>query len=58
MCISSITTSALETSFSNLLSAMGADSSDASSQLCNFVQALASGMPQARSSGKLVHTTA
>jgi hypothetical protein len=55
---SSGTTGALETSFSNLLSAMGADSSDASSQLGSFLQALAGGMPQARSSGNLINTRA
>lgn len=51
-------TGALESSFSNLLTALGADGSDAASQLGSFLQALASGMPEARTSGNLVNTTA
>lgn len=51
-------TGSLESSFGKLLTALGADSSDAASQLGSFLQALASGMPEARTSGNLINTTA
>lgn len=50
--------SSLETSFSSLLSALGADSSDSQSKLASFLQALADKLPQAGSSGNLINTTA
>ena len=51
-------TSSLEGSFSSLLEALGANSSDAHSKLAGFLQALAGKLPQAGSSGNLIHTTA
>lgn len=50
--------SALETSFSSLLDALGADSSDSQTKLASFLQTLADKLPQAGSSGNLVNTTA
>jgi hypothetical protein len=50
--------SSLETSFSSLLEALGADSSDAQSKLASFLQTLADKLPQSGSSGNLINTTA
>ena len=50
--------SSLESSFSSLLFALGADSSDSSTKLASFLQALADKLPQAGSSGNLINTTA
>lgn len=50
--------SSLESSFSSLLEALGADSSDAQGKLASFLQTLASKLPQSGSSGNLVNTSA
>lgn len=50
--------SSLESSFSALLSAFGADDSDFSTKLASFLQTLADKLPQAGSSGNLINTTA
>lgn len=50
--------SSLETSFSSLLEALGADSSDAQSKLASFLQTLADKLPQSGSSGNLINTAA
>lgn len=50
--------SALESSFSSLLEALGADSSDAQGKLAGFLQTLAAKLPQSGSSGNLVNTSA
>lgn len=50
--------SSLGTSFSSLLDALGADSSDAKSKLSSFLQTLADKLPQAGGSGNLVNTIA
>jgi hypothetical protein len=52
------TASALQSSFSSLLEAFGADSSDAQSRLAGFLQSLADQLPPSGSSGNLVNTTA
>lgn len=48
----------LETSFSSLLEALGADSSAAQGKLAGFLQTLAARLPQSGSSGNLVNTSA
>ena len=51
-------TSSLESSFSSLLSALGANNSDSKAKLASFLQALADKLPEAGSSGNLINTTA
>ena len=51
-------TSALQSSFKSLLTALGGDGSDADAKLSGFLQTLASRLPSAGSSGNLINTTA
>ncbi|XLZ71655.1 hypothetical protein ABT364_06715 [Massilia sp. SR12] len=50
--------SSLESSFSSLLEALGADNSDAQGKLASFLESLAGKLPQSGSSGNLVNTSA
>ncbi|TWI69357.1 hypothetical protein IP91_00425 [Pseudoduganella lurida] len=52
------TVGTLQSTFKDLLSALGSDSADATTQLTSFLQSLSSKLPSAGSTGNLINTSA